>query len=311
MQFKNLQDAVIYFKDEEFCRDYLGKLRWPDGVITCPKCGQRGAYRYCDGKFFKCKDQTCKNRFSVTVGTMYENSKIPLSKWFVAIWLISAHKKGISSCQIARDLGLGQKAGWFLLHRIRQMLEETAPAMLEEVVEVDECYVGGKWKNRSKAKRRERKESGDVSMDDKTPVIGMVQRGGRATLKVIGKNFDDQTLKEMIIENVNKEALVITDGHNGYTGLDKIFSGHEVVNHSANEYVRDGFFTNTVEGFFSHFKRMIIGTYHQISPAHLNRYCVEHSYRYNTRKLKDSQRFSNVLGQYAGRLKYKDLIMKK
>lgn len=310
MEFKNLQEAIIYFKDEQFCREHLAKLRWPDGKVVCPKCGAKGAYQYLDFKFYKCKSQTCKNRFSVTAGSMYENTKIPLSKWFVAIWLVSAHKKGVSSCQIARDLGLGQKAGWFLLHRIRKMLEVAAPEKLENIVEVDECYIGGKWKNRSLSKRKQKKDQNGYYPTDKTPVMGFVQRDGNAALTVMGKNFNDETMKELVRKHLKKESVLITDSHLGYKGLGKEFADHQSVNHSIEEYKRGIFHTNSVEGFFSQLKRSIYGCYHQVSPKHLRNYCTETAYRYNTRKLTDTQRFNMTLLKFDGRLTYKDLIKK-
>lgn len=311
MQFNNLQEAIHYFKDEQFCREHLAKMRWPDGNVVCPKCGQKGAYRYCDFKFFKCKSRTCKNRFSVTAGSIYENTKIPLSKWFIAMYLISAHKKGISSCQLARDLGLGQKAGWFLLHRIRTLLADTNPELLTDVVEIDETYVGGKMRNKSNKKRKEHRDlNGYSNTDHLIPVMGLVQRDGRGILKVIGRNFSDDTLKEMVTKHVHPDAVVITDSHNGYTGLDKTYSSHQVINHSIEEYARGDVFTNTVEGFFSYFKRSIFGVYHQVSPKHLAAYCNENAYRYSTRKIKDSERFKTLLTKMDGRLRYKDLIKK-
>ena len=141
-QFKNLQDVINYFSSEDKCRNTLEKMRFPDGRIACPKCGVRGAWRNSDMKTFRCKPKTCNHKFSITVGTVMEGSKLPLSKWFTAIYLITAHKKGISSCQLARDLAIGQKAAWFMNHRIRQMLKDKANDPLSDVVEIDETYLG-------------------------------------------------------------------------------------------------------------------------------------------------------------------------
>lgn len=308
--FTNLQQAMKYFKDEAFCREHLAKMRWPDGKVICPKCGQKGAYKYKNMPSYKCKSKTCLNRFSVTVGSLFENTKIPLSKWFVAIWLVSAHKKGVSSYQIARDLGIGQKAGWFLLHRIRKMLEDKAPEKLESVVEIDECYVGGKWKNKSLSKRKQKKDQNGYYPTNKVPVMGMVQRDGKAVVKIIGTKYYDDSFKDLVRKNVTPTAIIITDAHLGYKGLDKEYADHQVVNHSIEEYARGSFHTNTIEGFFSHLKRSILGCYHHVSKKHLEKYCIETAYRYNTRKLKDCDRFTLVLTQYQGRLKYKDLIKK-
>lgn len=333
MEFKNLQEAIHYFKDEQFCKDQLANIRWPDGRVVCPKCGQKGAYQYVNIKAYKCKSVTCKNKFSVTTGTIYENTKLPLSKWFVAMYLISAHKKGISSCQLARDLGIGQKAGWFLLHRIRTLLIDKSPELLTDIVEVDETMIGGKWKNKSNKKKREKKAlNGYTPNDEKEKVMGFVQRDqiviierphklipgktvkekvivkdGRAIFRSVGKKVMDDTFKEMVRKQVAPDSVLVTDAHSGYTGLDKEYLAHGVVNHSIDEYERDGYHTNTVEGLFSFLKRSIIGTYHQVSAKHLISYCNENAYRYTARKLQDAERFKILITKTDGRLKYKDL----
>lgn len=339
MNFKNFNEATLYFKDEDFCRDYLANKRWPDGVVVCPKCGQRGAYKYADMKFFKCKDQTCKNRFSVKTGTIYENTKLPLRTWFLAAYLISAHKKGISSCQLARDLGIGQKAGWFLLHRIRQQLIDNSPELLTDIVEVDETLIGGRWKNKSNKKKKLKKAlNGYTPNDEKIKVMGFVQRDqvviierphkvisgrmvkervvvkdGKAVLKVLGKFTDvaDDSFKDVVKKHVDTSSVLVTDSHAGYKGLDKDYLAHGVVNHSVDEYSRDGFYTNTVEGFFACLERSILGIYHHVSPKHLSAYCNETAYRYTTRKVPDAIRFDTLMGNTQGRLKYKDLTKKQ
>ncbi len=301
LPFKTLPELMQYFNTEEKARDFLEKMRWPDGRIICPICGVRGAYRNCDLKTYTCKDVDCKSKFTCTVGTLMENTKLPLAKWFAAIWLITAHKKGISSCQLARDLGIGQKAAWFLNHRIREMVLDKAPEKLEGTVSIDETWVGGKWKNLPKTKRTKVREAG---IETKTPVMGLMQKDGRVKLTVIGKH----SFKDIVRKNVATNATLVTDEHNGYEGLAKEYSGHVTINHSLLEFVKDGFTTNNLEGFFSLLKRSIIGIYHQVSPFHLHRYCTEASYRYNTRKVKDVERFFDAMKKTKGRLKYKDLI---
>lgn len=301
LPFKTLPELMQYFNHEDKARDFLEKMRWPDGRIICPTCGKRGAYRNSDMRTYSCRDMACKARFSVTVGTMMENTKLPLCKWFAAIWLITGHKKGISSCQLARDLGIGQKAAWFLNHRIRAMVTEKAPELLEDIVSVDETYVGGRWANMKKTKRTQLHESGT---DNKTAVMGLAERDGNVRLTVIGKS----SFKDVVRKNVSPAAILVTDEHSGYTGLNKEYNGHVTVNHSKLEFVQDGFSTNNVEGMFSQLKRMIIGIYHQVSPTHLHRYCDEASYRYNTRKIKDCERFMDAMKKTGGRLSYKALI---
>lgn len=294
---------MSHLGDEAACRAYMEQMRW-GGDPVCPHCGQRSPYKLKDGKTYRCKSKTCKKDFTVTVGTVFENSKVPLSTWIAATWFLSAHKKGISSLQLSRDLGITQKTAWFVLHRLRLIMDNPEPEPLEDVVEVDETYVGGKWSNMNKARLAKMREIGE---DNKVAVMGMVQRDGKARLTVIGNS----TFKEVIRENVDKGAIVVTDTHLAYQGLDQEYAGHGTVNHSQGQY-RDGmYYTNTIEGFFSLFKRTIIGTYHQISPKHLHRYCAESIYRINSRKTKDKDRFVQVLSKIEGRLKYKELISNK
>ena len=287
---------------EDVCRSYMEEMRWGSEPF-CPHCNAYNPYRLKDGKTFRCKSKTCKKDFTVTVGTVFEGSKLPLSTWIAAGYLISAHKKGISSCQLARDLGIGQKAAWFVLHRLRLIMGGNDDDPLQNVVEIDECYVGGKIPNMNKKRRKKMR---DLGTDNKVPVMGLVERGGRAKLTVIGKD----TFKEVVRKHVDKSATIATDTHLGYWGLDQEFAAHGMVNHSMNEYRNGMFYTNTVEGFFSLFKRTIFGTYHQISPKHLHRYCSESTFRFNSRKIKDKTRFTNLLSNTTGRLKYKDLIQK-
>jgi transposase-like protein len=299
---KNLKQVMAQLGDETQCREYMEQMRW-NGNPICPHCGEHKPYRLKDGKTFRCRAKTCKRDFSVTVGTVFENSKVPLSTWIAATYVLSAHKKGISSCQLARDLGITQKTAWFVLHRLRLILGDNEPEPLDQIVEVDETYVGGTFANMNKKRRKKWQESG---RDNKVPVMGLLQRDGKAKLTVIG----NRTFKEVIRENVDQSAVIVTDTHQSYAGLDQEFEGHGTVNHSQEQYRNGIFYTNSVEGFFSLFKRTIFGTYHQISPKHLHRYCAESSYRFNTRKIKDKDRFSAVLSNTKGRLKYSELIKK-
>lgn len=304
LQFKSLTEVAQYFKNEDVARTFLEKMRWPDGLIICPICGVRGAYRNGDCKTYKCKDRDCRTAFSVTVGTVMENTKLPLVKWFMAMYLVSAHKKGISSYQVARDLNIGQKAAWHLLHRCRAMFKDKKAPMLSNLVEIDETYAGGRWANMNKTKRAEMAASGK---DNKTPVMGLLERGGKARLQVIGKD----SFKTIIHNNVKKEAILVTDSHSGYEGLNKEYADHQAVNHSQFEFKRGIYYTNSVEGFFSIFKRMIIGTYHHLSPKHLQAYCDEVTYRFNSRKIKDGDRFIATFQHIQGKLTYNQLTGKK
>jgi transposase-like protein len=304
LPFKTLPDLIKHFDSEEKCRDFIEKMRWPTGNIICPICGTNKAYRNGDMITYKCRKDDCKARFSVTVGTMMENTKLSLQKWFAAIWLITNHKKGISSCQLARDLGIGQKAAWFLNHRIREMVADKSPELLDHIVEVDETYVGGKWANMKKTKRKEVQEK---NIDTKTAVMGMLQRDGKVKMTIIGND----TFKDVARKHISKNAVIVTDQHTGYRGLENEFAGHVFVNHSQLEFKNGNYWTNGIEGYFGLFKRSILGIYHQVSVKHLQRYCNEMSYRYNTRKAKDNLRFVDVMGKTEGRLRYVDLVGKK
>lgn len=304
--FKNLTEVILHFSTDKVCREFLETKRW-NGTPTCPHCSCDKWYKLNDGKTYKCGNKECYKKYTVTVGTIYENTNVPLTKWFAAVYIITAHKKGISSIQLSKDIGVTQKTAWYMNHRIRQMVGERHPEALENTVEVDETYVGGKMKNKHTKVRAEAHANNVSHTDNKTGVMGFLERGSGVRLNVIDKT---KSFKEMVKGNVALEAIVITDSLNAYTGLANEFKGHEVVNHSEDEYVRGEWHTNTIEGFFSFLKRSIYGCYHYVSPKHLQRYCNENSYRYNTRDLKDGQRFEITLSNIEGRLPYKTLIGK-
>lgn len=302
--FNNLVQFQQYFKDEETCRKHLEQQRW-DGKPVCPFCQTERVYRFKDGRRFKCAEKTCNKKFTVTVGTIYENSKIPLQKWFLAVYLLGNHKKGISSLQLSRDLGITQKSAWFVNHRVREMLKDKAPQLLKEQVQVDESYVGGKNKNRHANKKIEHSQG--RSAKDKTPVVGLYERNGRVVTFVVS-NTDAETLHGIMEQNVEKDAILITDAYRSYRGLEKKYK-HIVVKGESGRYVVDNkFHTQNIENFWSLLKRGIIGIYHYTSPQHLSRYCDEFAHRYNTRKLADNERFELNVRNSEGRLKYKDLI---
>lgn len=293
---------MAHLSDENVCREYMEQMRW-GGSPFCPHCNSTKPYKVKGGKSYRCSDRNCRKDFSVTVGTIFENSKIKLSTWLAAIYILTAHKKGISSCQLARDLGVTQKTAWFINHRVRLIMGEPEPEPLKDVVEVDETYVGGKFKNMNRGRRKKWQDKG---VDNKTAVMGLLQRDGKAKLEVIG----NRSFKQIVLDNVDRSATVYTDAHLGYELLSQDFASHEAVNHSIQEYKRGLAYTNSIEGFFSLFKRTIHGTYHQISPKHLHRYCAETTYRFNSRKIKDADRFRVAISNVEGRLKYKELITK-
>lgn len=303
--FKTLPQLFDYFKDERTCLDYLEQQRWA-GNVTCPFCGSEKPYNTDRG--YKCRNKDCHKKFTAKVGTIYENSKISLRTWFGAIYLCTAHKKGISSCQLARDLGITQKTAWFVLHRIREMLKEKAPKMVRTEVQVDETYVGGKETNKHASKKGKKRQG--RCEDGKTPVFGIYEKEGTVMVKVLPLVSRKQVQK-IISERIEKESTMVSDAFiiYGYLAKENEYK-HVVVNHKNGEYVKDGYHTNGIENFWSQLKRGIIGIYHQVSPEHLQRYCDEFAARYNTRKIKDHERFQQVIQGSEGRLKYNQLIGK-
>ncbi len=294
-------DFYKRFPTEESCREYLKNERYPDGKVACPKCGSMDKiYSMSDGKRFKCGNKGCFHIFTITVGTIFEASHISLQKWFLAMYIISAHKKGISSCQMHRDVGVTQKTAWFMLHRVRYMLSRgCSTELMTGTVEADETYIGGK-KHVGKRGR---------GSENKTPVFGIVERQGDVRTQPV-KHVDSDTLKGIIRKNVDLSSTIMTDEWTAYIGLGKEFSNHEVINHGRKEYVRGNVHTNTMEGFWSLLKRGIFGIYHHVSDKHLQRYCDEFEYRYNSRGIEDGRRFEEVFGQCEGRLTYATLIKK-
>lgn len=304
--FKNLVDFQKYFHSEEICRKYLEVNRWPDGIV-CPFCLCQKVYRFSDGKRFKCADKFCNKKFTVTVGAMYENSKIPLQKWFLAMYIIGNHKKGISSCQLARDIWVTQTTAWFLLHRIREMHIKKSVKTLKDVVSADESFFGGKNKNRHADKKV--LESQGRSCKDKTPVFGLIQHGGNVFTEVI-PDTKAATLKPIIQRMVERGSIVVTDEWDSYNAIRGEYN-HVVIKHQSGEYVRGAFHTNNIENFWSLLKRGIYGIYHQVSRQHLHRYCQEFAFRFNSRKIKDVDRFDVIVKNSEGRLTYKRLTGKE
>ncbi len=301
-QFTNLLELQKQFKDEKTCRDYLEKLLW-NGKPVCPYCGNEKVYKRKDGKRYQCKE--CTNNFSVTVGTIFENTKIPLQKWFLAIYIATSHKKGISSCQLARDLGITQKSAWHVLHRIREMLNTNAKEIFTQLVECDSTFLGGKEKNKHKNK----KKGGTQGGAGKTVMFGILERGGNVHAEKV-KAEDVPFVRPIIDKKVQQGATIVTDENHTYSRLRTNYT-HLTVNHSLGEYVKGLASTNGIENFWSVFKRTVAGTYHHISPKHTDRYILESVARFNTRKATEEGRFDKFLLNCEKTLKYKDLVSSK
>jgi transposase-like protein len=304
--------AAIFSREAE-AREFLEKKRWPDGPV-CPHCKAKEVYTLtakADSRHpvrkgvYKCAK--CREQFTVRIGTILEESKIPICKWLMAIHLMTSSKKGVSSHQIARECGITQKSAWFLNHRIREaMKKEPMASMLQGVVEIDETYVGGKPRKKTGKHKRGRGTT-------KAPVMVLVERDGTAKVFPI-ENVDSKTLKNEIAVNVAKEAIIMTDELSSYQGIRENAGEHRTVKHGAQEYARldpDGVnvHTNTAESFFSLLKRGHYGIFHQISKKHLHRYCTEFGFRWDHRKITDGERMVVAIkGAEGKRLTYKEPI---
>jgi transposase-like protein len=287
VEFNSLFELLKAIPDEQAAIDHFTAIRWRNGAF-CPLCGSTKIYHFSDRRTHKCGD--CRKRFSIKVGTIFQDTKIPLQKWFMAIWMLTSHKKGIASTTLARDIDVTQKTAWFMLHRLRQAaLTNSFNAPLDGEIEVDETYVGGKAHNRHKGDPKNMPGTAG-----KTAVIGILERGGEVAACVI-KKADTATLDGFVHANVSPKAtLVSTDEHAGYRHLGRTYR-HQVVRHSAGEDVNGDCHTNGIEGFWALLKRQIIGIHHSVSPKHLNRYVAEVTWRFNRREAEEGPRLNALL----------------
>src|SRR5205807_732570 len=271
---ETLQEAICYFADEQKAHDFIVSLRWPDGAVKCPRCQSKDVSFISTRRIWKCKHCTTKKQFSVKVGTVLEDSPIGLDKWLAAFWLIANAKNGISSYELHRALGVTQKTGWFMLHRIRLAMQTRTWAKMKGAVEADETFVGGKAKFMHWSKRN-RVIRGTGGMD-KTPVLGILERGkdGKASRvrATVAKNLNQHEVRGHVLATVEEGSHLYTDTtmQYGRGKLPKIYQ-HEMINH-AKEYVRGQVHTNSLENFWSLLKRAIKGTYVSVDPFHLAQY---------------------------------------
>ena len=308
MNFKSLPQLLDYFREEETCIEYYEQIRW-NGKPVCPHCGSERVYNTNRG--YKCANKECHKKFTVKVGTIFENSKIPFRIWFAAIYLATTHKKGISSVQLALDLGITQKTAWFVLHRIREMLKDKSPQMLGEnnMVEVDEAYLGGKEGNKHLRKRRSHQDNSVTNegkpYKEKKVIVGLIERNGNVVLKHVPK-ADANNMVAFIKNHVPAGSTVYTDEAKVYNKLHKTYT-HDNVKHSLNIYVDGNVHTNTIENFWSVLKRGLYGVYHQVSDKHVSRYLDEYAARFNTRSLTSQERFEKFLVDSESVLTYNEL----
>jgi len=303
-----------HFQDSEKAREYLEAIQWPNGPV-CPHCGVQGDHYSLQGKahrvgLWKCKD--CRQQFTVTVGTVFERSKIKLNVWLQAVYLICSSKKGISSHQLHRTLGVTYKTAWFMSHRIREALRSTDGGLLGGgggIVEADETFYGN-LPGRKPPVRKFRQGTKTGGFAHKNKILALVDRTG-ATRAFHVANIDAKVLKPILQANIAKDTKVFTDTAGQYRimGLKREFKSHKMVNHSIKEYARGEVHTNTVESFFGVLKRGLYGTYQHVSHAHLQRYCDEFSFRFTNRTalgVSDSERADTALKGIIGkRLTYR------
>ncbi|HEV3089933.1 MAG TPA: IS1595 family transposase [Candidatus Cybelea sp.] len=326
---RTLLEAIVYFSDRKRAHDYFVAVRWPDGIVACPRmgCGDtdvRSIERTVTSRSRKVRPEApktwteylwfcngCKKQFTAKVGTLFEDSPIGLDKWLPAVWLLSSDRNGISSYEIGRALKVKQSTAWFMLHRIRTAMSPDNPEALDGIVEADETFIGGKLQFSKRA--RHAKAGGKWDPDlNKTAVLGAVERGGKARAWAI-PDLKRKTMLPKLAEAIHPDSTLFTDGSSVLFSIGREqFSFHDWVNHAASEWVKKGHVhTNNIEGFWSVLRRTLGGTYIHVNPRHLDRYLAEQVFRFNLREEKDGPRFNEALrGADSKRLTYKNLTAK-
>lgn len=302
-QFSSLAALVSYFKDEQTCLRYLEEGYW-GGEMRCPFCGFDKPYRFKNGIKFKCR--SCREPFTAKMGTIFQSSKLPMVKWYMAIYLIASHKKGIPSTQLARDLGVTQKTAWFMLQRIRESMKQNDEKM-EGVLQIDECFVGGKNKNRHVDKKVKYGGKGR-SFADKMPVLGIINQETGEARTIVIPNVEVASIEPQLRKHIETGSMIYSDEH-GYGDL-KGYT-HKSINHAGKCFRIGDVTTNKVENLWSHFKRTIFGIYHYVSFKHLQRYANEITFRFNTRLYSTEERMKLLFSRVNCRITYKKLISPK
>lgn len=309
MEDLNLSTLAKHFSDESEAWKLIERLRWPDGPV-CPHCGndekayylgnrKTGSGKVSPRRVWKCG--ACRKQFSALVGSIFEGTHIPLSKWLLGIHMMCAGKNGVSAHELHRQLGITLKTAWFMAHRVRYAMTQSPLAeKLTGTVEADETYFGGRHRG---------SPHGRPGVDShKTAVLSLVERNGEVRSRVIPR-VTGENIEAALKQHVDPTATLMTDEFRSYVGPGKLFADHQTVNHRRREYARGNVTTNTVEGFFGQLKRSIDGTHHAVSRQHLHRYLSEFDYRYSTRKMTDGQRTALTITKAAGkRLQYRETM---
>ena len=292
-EFNSLVEMMLYFRDEKTCLQYIEQWAWA-GKVKCPDCKDKlhKVYRFQDGKKMKCS--RCLRFFNIKTGTIFEDTKLPLIKWFMAMYFISSHKKGISSHQLAKDIKITQCRAYRMLNKIRQVVKPDYEGKLSGVVMSDESFIGGKNKNRHIDKKV--KNSQGRSFKDKVPVIGLLEKNGEMRCLVIDDTSID-SIRPVLKEHVIEKATLVTDEWKCYKGLKRKYD-HEVIKHNRLQFLsQGGYSTNPVEGFWTHLKKSLTGIYHRVTKKHLQKYLDEMCFRWNTRNMGEGERLNLLMSK--------------
>jgi transposase-like protein len=303
-----LQEAIIWFSEFENCKTFMVELRWPDGVVKCPRCDSEKVFWIAKERVWKCYGKHDHAKFSLKTGTIYEDSPLPLEKWLPATWFIISCKNGISSYEIHRALGVTQKTAWFMLHRIRLAMQSGTFEKLSGHVEVDETFIGAAARNMHADVKERRLQGRRGGTQGKAIVAAVLERGGKVRAKVVDKR-KKKDLQALVRENVEPKSALYSDALKSYDGLGEEYA-HKVIDHAV-AYVDGQIHTNGLENCWSLLKRAIKGTYVSVEPYHLFRYIDEETFSFNERKVTDAERFAIVMKQIVGkRLTFAELTGK-